>query len=1077
MIDNDQEQLGQPSQPSQPSQNSHSKPKPKSKPILLDMFLIAVCLFVLAVVAFVWRVSYAPLDISFMKASVEAALENKEAGRRVSIDGLVVHWPDFHEPMLLGLKGSRVLNAADDRLILAIDEIGLGVSKRYLFLGKLRPKVLILKRPELKLVRTEQGRLDFGLGDLDFEDDGQMEIVQQEALVDRILGVVSGSGSEEGGVFSSLKRLKINDAQLHFDDRLYGQRFHFSDMDASFSSAKAGLELEFAAELVGLVGNKSLPRLYVKAVIDAQNKLVDAQGALQDFAVSQLAELHPSLNFLRGQEGVLDVGFVGSFDEHIYPKSLSLKLASTEGALALPELYDKKLSYSDLKLSISFDEGVGEALKLSDSSVVLEGIKIDLSGSVEVAENDAKASLRVNLPFVEHKNIVRLWPKVLEGDNSELWVVKRLSDGVFKNSFAELYLSGLKDEDGAWDVGLDDVDAEFNFEGLSVDYRSPMMPIKEAAGQGNFNYKSEDLNIEMSSAKLGDLSVSDAKLKFAKIIEAGAGQAEMHMKVQGRIKDLLKYVALEPIDFTPDFDVEGTKGVADLAVHIAFPTRSDIKMSDVRIGVEGVATEVLLPKVVKNLTLSGGPFAIGIAENVFSTSGKGELDKRPVVFDYQTFLSSKGEKYKSKIKASITADEDLRNSFGIDLSDFVRGNIGVDVVYTEYHGGRSEADVVADLTPAQFFVEDFAYNKKVGLKGEATLRAVLQKDNLIEINGLSGSAPDFAIKNATLSFRQGGADEPQVSAVKLPSLSIGKTQGFGEMLVNKSGARSIDFTAAHFDLRPFVSSDEAGVQSDDRDYDKPPLQVTLSANTLQMDEVHLMKQGKIVLDIDDKGSFNRLEMDALAGGAPVYLRYKPDAEGKRVFRFEADDAGATLAALGLYDKMREGKIVVYAEPIRGVRDRNLIGSAEITNFKVVKAPALARLFGVLSLGGIADLLGKEGLSFKKLEANFDWLYRPQGSLLVLQDGRTSGSSVGMTFDGVFDKKAGTVDVSGTVVPMSSLNNFLGSIPIIGTLLTGGNDGGIFAATYTMKGEAKDPDVAVNPLSVLAPGIIRRILFE
>jgi hypothetical protein len=143
---------------------------------------------------------------------------------------------------------------------------------------------------------------------------------------------------------------------------------------------------------------------------------------------------------------------------------------------------------------------------------------------------------------------------------------------------------------------------------------------------------------------------------------------------------------------------------------------------------------------------------------------------------------------------------------------------------------------------------------------------------------------------------------------------------------------------------------------------------------------------------------------------------------------------------------------------------------------VVKAPALARLLGALSLPGLMNLLGNEGISFTKMEANFDWVYRTQGSLMVLKDGRTSGNSLGLTFEGTFDKAAGNIDVSGTLVPMSGVNDIIGSIPLIGDILTGGS-GGVFAATYSIKGKAEQPEIFVNPLAVLAPGILRRILFE
>jgi hypothetical protein len=61
--------------------------------------------------------------------------------------------------------------------------------------------------------------------------------------------------------------------------------------------------------------------------------------------------------------------------------------------------------------------------------------------------------------------------------------------------------------------------------------------------------------------------------------------------------------------------------------------------------------------------------------------------------------------------------------------------------------------------------------------------------------------------------------------------------------------------------------------------------------------------------------------------------------------------------------------------------------------------------------------------------------------------------------------------------MDTLNKVLGKIPLVGNILTGGEGGGVFAATYSIKGSSDDPRVSVNPLSVLTPGILRRILWE
>jgi len=63
------------------------------------------------------------------------------------------------------------------------------------------------------------------------------------------------------------------------------------------------------------------------------------------------------------------------------------------------------------------------------------------------------------------------------------------------------------------------------------------------------------------------------------------------------------------------------------------------------------------------------------------------------------------------------------------------------------------------------------------------------------------------------------------------------------------------------------------------------------------------------------------------------------------------------------------------------------------------------------------------------------------------------------------------------VPIYHSNSVISAIPLIGDILTGGEGGGLFAFTYTIRGSFADPSVSVNPLSVLAPGFLRRLFFE
>jgi len=125
----------------------------------------------------------------------------------------------------------------------------------------------------------------------------------------------------------------------------------------------------------------------------------------------------------------------------------------------------------------------------------------------------------------------------------------------------------------------------------------------------------------------------------------------------------------------------------------------------------------------------------------------------------------------------------------------------------------------------------------------------------------------------------------------------------------------------------------------------------------------------------------------------------------------------------------------------------------------------------------------DGMNFSRMRADFTWIKQFAGDghtqiseVVTVKNGRTSGASLGLTFEGDIDRTNDMLNISGTIVPAAILNKIVGGIPVIGTLLTGGS-GSVFAATYTIRGPKDRVEVMVNPLATLAPGILRMMLFE
>jgi hypothetical protein len=91
-----------------------------------------------------------------------------------------------------------------------------------------------------------------------------------------------------------------------------------------------------------------------------------------------------------------------------------------------------------------------------------------------------------------------------------------------------------------------------------------------------------------------------------------------------------------------------------------------------------------------------------------------------------------------------------------------------------------------------------------------------------------------------------------------------------------------------------------------------------------------------------------------------------------------------------------------------------------------------------------------------------------------KDAAIWGQSIGFTLGGYLDYARDRADITGTFVPAYGLNNAFAQVPIFGPLLGGGQYEGLFAVNFRLTGQASAPALAVNPLSAVAPGFLRKL---
>jgi hypothetical protein len=163
----------------------------------------------------------------------------------------------------------------------------------------------------------------------------------------------------------------------------------------------------------------------------------------------------------------------------------------------------------------------------------------------------------------------------------------------------------------------------------------------------------------------------------------------------------------------------------------------------------------------------------------------------------------------------------------------------------------------------------------------------------------------------------------------------------------------------------------------------------------------------------------------------------------------------------------EGKLDFYSSK----KDNASKSTLKIYDFKLKELPALTKILTLASLQGIADLLSGEGIRFNEFEMSFS----NKGNLMTIDEIYAIGPAISILMEGYVEKDS-LISLRGTLVPATTINKAIGSIPLIGNILVGKKVGeGVFGVSFKVKGPPKNLETTVNPIKTLTPRFITRTL--
>ena len=199
----------------------------------------------------------------------------------------------------------------------------------------------------------------------------------------------------------------------------------------------------------------------------------------------------------------------------------------------------------------------------------------------------------------------------------------------------------------------------------------------------------------------------------------------------------------------------------------------------------------------------------------------------------------------------------------------------------------------------------------------------------------------------------------------------------------------------------------------------------------------------------------------------ISLKKDPNSN-KKILEIYSGLAKPLLADFNFFKGIEGGQLLFTSV----FDNKNSSSNLQIKDFKVLNAPAFAKLLALADLPGPGVLLSGEGLGFNSLEIKFT----DDDEVRTIKEIYAVGPTITILMDGYIEKKSGLASLRGTMVPAKEINKIIGKIKIIGDILVGSKKGeGVFGVSFKIKGPPKDLKTTVNPIKTLTPRFITRTL--
>ena len=1015
--------------------------------IVLEVCAAALLVCMLLIGALFWRLDAGPIDLPFLTPYLEAALNPDDSTTTVRVSDTVLTWVEGRRTIDIRALGIDIVDGGGGSRA-QVPALSISLSVRALLRGLVAPSRIDVIGARLRARRMDDGRFDWG-----FElDDSARSTDDARRLLANLLGPPDTSSPS-----GYLTELNIRGASLSVEDARTGGEWHTRDTDILFRRDRSGAR---AATVLDVVSDGLRGRFSVSGTYSPDTDRLHVRLSFPSVSPELLVRVEPSLAEVVRIDAPLSGHIEFSLDGQGAFVDGSFNLVGDAGAASVPEYYDAPTAFRQVKLSGRIEDGANR--------IIIDNASADLGGPAfhakAVAQRDAQDVWRIefdggatNVPM---EMIADYWPRGVK-PNTHGWIERNLEDVIVDQ--ATIRLEAVLAADDLSVAEVTDISGAIDFRNGTVHYLRPMSPVRRVRGRAE--YDSAHFIIRIAGGEIGELQLAEAVVDLVDL-DKRRQFANITLAVAGPIPEALRLIDEQPLGYSValGLDPEATSGLQRTELRLQVSLRRDLKLGDVQVEASSKLSAFSMDNAVAGNAIEAGSLSLAVDRTQLVAQGSLRLGGAPVTGTWRRNFAQDAE-FRGQFRVGGQLDADAREALELPFGSFVDGPVGVGITYTTYDGGIATGAVQLDLTDAAINVPAFDWYKAPGSAVDGYAEIIVE-------HGYVTRVPIFDLRGdnliATGNVRLDGETGGSLERISLQRLLVAENDLYGSISFRESGGFDALIGGARMDLRPFLDGEER---------DGAAATVPFSVRTSPQSPIDrvVVRDGMVLGNVSgslahDRAGWRELDVEAEAGDGGRLSARMTDTDGVRGVRVTSEDAGALMRGLGWYPHIEGGALEVTGTFEPWDSEDIFVGDILVSDFVVREAPMLAKLLTLSSLTGIVNTLSGSGIAFSRLDIPLAL----SPTRIQIDGARARGSDLAITATGTVDRQAESLELSGELAPAYLLNSLVGKIPILGKLILGGQEG-LFVATYKASGPIDAPDITVNPLTILTPGIARGII--